>query len=125
MRRARAGRGGQGRQQVGGVGATVARQQGHLMVVLGCGQARVGRCGGNRKEERGDESSGEHLCCRTPASSFTSDDNQLSTTLMSALATASSQVKQLHGERHLKRSGSLGISGCLLRDYGECALAPD
>lgn len=57
---ARAGRGGQGRQQVGGVGAPVARQQGHLMVVLGCGQAGVRRCGGNRTERDG-ESSGEHL----------------------------------------------------------------
>lgn len=47
---AHAGRGGQGRQQVGGVGAPVARQQGHLMVVLGCGQAGVRRCW--REQER-------------------------------------------------------------------------
>lgn len=56
------GRGGQGRQQVGGVRAPVARQQGHLMVVLGRGQAGVRRCGGNRTERDG-ESSQEHLCC--------------------------------------------------------------
>lgn len=49
----RSGRGGQGGQQVGGVRAPVARQQGHLVVVLGCGQAGVRRWGGNREEGRG------------------------------------------------------------------------
>lgn len=57
--------------------------------------------------------------------SFALDDNQLSRTVMSALATPSSRAKQLHGERHLKWRASLGITGCLLRDYGERALAFD
>lgn len=89
-----AGRGGQGGQQVGGVRATVARQQGHLMVVLGCGQATVGRCGGNREAEPGEqqETPGGHA----PSSSFTSDDNQLSTTISNSVT-----WKQLRGEHHL------------------------
>lgn len=87
-RSARTGRGGQGGQQVGGVRATVARQQGHLVVVLGRGQATVGRCGGNREAEPGEqqETPGGHA----PSSSFTSDDNQLDVTW-----------KQLRGEHHL------------------------
>lgn len=41
-----AGRGRHGREQVGGVRAPVARQQGHLVVVLGRGQTRVRGCRG-------------------------------------------------------------------------------
>lgn len=75
-------RGGQGRQQVGGVRAAVARQQGHLVVVLCCGQAGVGRCGGNGTEEGGKE--------RTPALllSFVSHDNQLSTNINERISRA-------------------------------------
>lgn len=72
------------------------------------------RAGGRRK----------HLCCFINAPSFISDDNQLSTTLMSALAVASRQVKTAaRGASPERERDSLGISGCSLTDYGACALA--